>query len=274
MKRVMTLLLALLLCMAAFPALAADALTVDVTSAASEISTDKSFLRLTCGSVEGEVVITIRDAGGSIVYQRDHGTRSGSFRSDEIYLGLEGASTRYQVSMQAGSAAYAFALVRTQPRQKGVTACTAGCPLSLLTGADTWKSATLLDVRNMREPVTVPVQAGGGLAIGEAVFSVEDGVLTVTAQLAPGVGGVIDSAKVYVAANVLDARQLDTKKFKGLTGSLDRGIDLHGAGYAAVYVKLTVSYDPAQALPLDMIFPDQLELLDLMNRYTINEEVG
>lgn len=275
MKRVMTLLLALMLCMLILPAMAADALTVDIATAAPEISTDRSYLRLTCAGVEGEVVVTIRDMGGAIVYQRDHGMCSGHFRSNEIYLGLDGASTRYQVSMQAGSSAYVFTLIRIQPRQKDVTACTVGCPLSAITGADTWKTATLLDLNEMRQPITVPIQAGGELEIGEAVFELNDGVLTVSAQLAPDVNGKIASAKVYAATNALDARRLDTKKFKGLTGSLDHGIDLRGARYAAVYVKLTVSFDPAQAAPLsDATDDDQLELLELMNHYTINEEVG
>ena len=48
-----------------------------------------------------------------------------------------------------------------------------------------------------------------------------------------------------MATNPIDAQNLGTKSFGGLSGKLNEPIDLLGAEYAAVYVKLTVSFNPA-----------------------------
>ena len=92
--------------------------------------------------------------------------------------------------------------------------------------------------------MTVPMYASGAYELGTVTFTVQSGALTVSAAIAPGVDGAIDSAKVYVATSALDVQNLGTRSFAGLEGALNNAISLGGAGYAAVYVKLTVSFDP------------------------------
>ena len=96
MKRLLILLVTMLLCIA--PAYAAeDVFTVNAqdvpenawneSSIAGNLSSDRSYLRVTC-PVEGEAAVnlSITDDSGSLVYQRDYGVCSGTFRSEDIYL--------------------------------------------------------------------------------------------------------------------------------------------------------------------------------------------
>ena len=259
----------------AVPALAGDVSVIDASAVQGDVGTDRSFVQLTCPWVDGDVMVTIRDQAEGLVYQKDYGTCSGPFRSDEIYLSLNGSETVYRVAVDAGENAYAFRLRRTMPRLKDNTACSFGCPLSLLTGQDSWKSVLLLDLAAMEEPVTVPMQASGAYTLGSVSFAYDQGFLTVSAQITPGIDGAIDKAAVYVASNVLEATKLDTKKFAGIEARLDEPIDVIGLDYAAVYVKLTVSFDPSGVPGLmELDLTDQLYLLDMMNTYTISEEVG
>lgn len=268
------LLLCWMLCIAA-PALAGDLCTIDVFSVQGDVGTDRSFVQFTCPSVDGDVMVTVRDQADGLVYQKDYGPCSGTFRSDEIYLSLNGSETIYRVSVGTGADEYAFQLRRKMPRLTDNTACSFGCPLSLITGKDSWKSAMLLDLTAMEEPLTVPMQASGAYTLGDVCFDCEQGLLTVSAKITPGIDGTIDKAVVYVASNALEATKLDTKKFAGLEGRLDEPIDVTGLDYAAVYVKLTVSFDPSGVPGLmDLDLTDQLYLLDMMNNFTISEEVG
>lgn len=287
MKRVLILLLMMLLCIA--PAYAAeDVFTVnaqdmsedawDESFIASDLTSDRSYLRVLC-DVEGEspVTLSIATEGGQPVYQRDYGVYDGFFRSEDIYLRLSGSQTTYHVTLWAGDIGYSFPIRRVMPRLIGNTACSAGYPLTELSGADSWKTATILDIAALeREPRTVALHASGAYEIGTATFTVEDGYLTVSAQLDEAVDGRIDKAKVYLAATALEAEQLGKKKFPGLTAKLDEAIDLQGTPYAAVYVNLTVSFNPAGAgeVPEDPALEGQKELWETMQQVTANEAIG
>lgn len=268
------LLMCLMVCIAV-PALAGDVSTIDASAVLGEVGTDCSFVQFTCPWVDGDVMVTVRDQADGLVYQKDYGPCSGTFRSDEIYLSLNGSETVYRVSVTAGGNGYAFQLRRKMPRLTDNTACSFGCPLSLITGRDSWKSAMLLDLKVMDGLVTVPMQASGVYTLGSVSFDYHHGFLTVNAQITPGIDGTIDKAVVYVAPNALEASKLDTKKFAGIEGRLGEPIDMAGLDYAAVYVKLTVSFDPSGVPGIDETdLTDQLDLLDMMTNYTISEEVG
>lgn len=287
MKRLLALFLMLCMLLSLTPGHAAeDVFTVDAPSAAancadedyiaSSLSTDRSYLRITCDlESEADVTLSITDETGSLVYQRSHNLCSGRFRSEDVYLRLTGSQTTYQVTLLAGDSSYAFPLRRVMPRLTGNAACSVGIPLSSLTGADTWKSATVLDVNALSNaPCTVALHASGAYEIGTVTFSVSGGLLTVSAQLDASINASIEKSTVYVATTALEAQQLGRKSFHGPTGRLDSPIDLLAAPYVAVYVSLTVSFDPSAPASPDVLLPGQEDLWLLMQTVTANEALG
>lgn len=246
MKRLMIFLLVLGLMLSASLALADEVFTAGGENGACYES-DQAYLRIVCPVADdSRVTVTITDENGSIIYQRDYGLCSGDFRSEDIYLRLNGAQTLYCVRVAAGDDIADFQVNRTMPRLQENAACSVGYPLSQLSGAGSWKSATLLDLSALADAdLTVPMHASGAYTLGSVTFHVSGGALTVHADITDTADGQIDRATVYVATNPIDAQNLGTKSFSGLSGKLDEPIDLLGAEYAAVYVKLTVSFNPA-----------------------------
>ncbi len=286
MKRLLILLLTMLLCIA--PAYAAeDVFTVDAQSIAEDaweesfiaasLTSDRSYLRVTSALTEdAQVTLSIAGDNGSLVYQRDYGLCSGRFRSEDIYLRLTGSQTTYHVSLWIGDSSYSFPLRRVMPRLTGNAACSVGYPLSALSGTNTWKSATVLDVNALEgSSLTVPLHASGAYEIGTVTFAISGGKLTVDAAIDPSVDGSIDGSTVYVATTALEAQKLGKKNFPGITTKLNKTVDLQGTPYAAVYVNLTVSFSPtgvpgSPAVTLD----GQDATWQRMLTETANEAVG
>ena len=274
MKRFFLLLLALA-CLIV-PAYADDTQTVDV-SAQSSVTTAASYLLVTC-PVAGEqpVTVTVTDAWGNPQYQKYYDLCSGTFRSEEIYLRLDGSETVYHVTVQVGETSYGLTVNRVMPRLTGNAACAAGYPLSMLNGSRSWQSATVLDVAVLEDTsLTVPMHASGAYTLGMVTFSVSNGQLTVTASIDGGIDGSIDGSKVSVATNALQAQQLGDRRFPGTTARLNESIDLGGTPYAAVLVELTVSFDPT-GVPgsPDPLLDGQEDLWTQMQQTTANEAVG
>lgn len=278
MKRMLSLILVLLLlCGVSAPSHAEDTVTVDASSVRGTVEVADGYICVTCPlSGESGVTLAVFDAKGSLYYQRDYGTCSGNFRSEDVFLRLKGSSTTYRVELSAGDDSYGFDVLRKMPYLTNNLACSAGYPLSELTGRDTWKTVTLLDTRALEErSQTVALYASGAYEIGTVTFRVSDNQLKVSAQLSSGLDGSISDGKVYVALNAADARDLDGRGFSGPSGRLNASIDLKGASCAAVYVALTVSFDPstAQSAP-NAELTGQEELWTKMMEITANEAVG
>lgn len=274
MKRILLLFL-LLMCLT-LPALADDVCTVDA-SAASSVTCAESYLRLTC-MIDGEqqVTVSVRDAGGSLQYQRDYGLCSGDFRSEDLYLRLDGSETLYQVTLQAGEKVYAFPVTRVMGRLTGNEACSVGYPLSRMGGGSSWKTATLIDVAALEgSSMTVPLYASGAYTLGSVTFTVSGGSVRAEAQISGGIDGSIDKSAVYVATDALTARDLGTRRFSGPSGRLGESISLEGTPYAAVLVQLTVSFDPA-GVPgsPETTLDGQGDLWQRMQDTTASEAVG
>ena len=266
----------LLLTLLAVPALAEDVCTVQDASTASSVTTDCSYLRVRCplgGSVP--VTLAIRDTWGYLVYQRDYGVCSGSFRSEDVYLPLDGASAVYTVTLTCGGESHQFRVTRSAPRltDTGVTA--SGLSLAELTGRRGNKFAVIIDVYALEgSTLTVPL-VSSGMQLGYANLTVEDGRLTVSCMLT--VDGKIEKSAVYVARDAVTARTLGDNRFTGTKAKLNRAIDLHGTPYVAVMVQLTVSYDAATAAPWQedrWFLQEQRDLWDMMLLTTANEAVG
>lgn len=277
------LVLVMLLCVA--PAVAQeDVFIVNVSDVAENawdesnaLTSDRSYLRVTC-PIDGEanVTLSVADGAGSLVYQRDYGLCSRTFRSEDIFLRLMDSSTVYHVSLWVGNVGYAFPIRRVMPRLVANAACAVGLPLEDLTGSGGWKSATLLDVRALEgETLTVALHASNAYGIGLATFAVDHGYLTVSVQLDPSADATIDRASIQVAGTALEAQTLGRKNFTGQTAQLDQPVDLQNTPYAAVYLSLTVSFDPA-GLPgsPEIELDGQYDLWQIMQMETANEAVG
>ena len=122
--------------------------------------------------------------------------------------------------------------------------------------------------------LTVPLHASGAYELGTVTFIVSNGKLTVKARIDSAVDGEIDSAKVYVATTPIDAQNLGTRSFSGATGKLGQAISLDGSSYAAVYVKLSVSFDPSGVPGSPETYLDDQDALWQMMQQDIGEAVG
>ncbi len=277
MKRCFLVLLCLLLTLFIPLALAEDTCSIGDPSSVSSINTACSYINIDC-FVQGseQVLLTITGPTGECVYQRDYGICDAPFRTEDIYLRLNGSSCDYQVSLVIGDRSYAFTITRTMGRLTDNAACTVGYPLSALNGSNTWRSVTLVDVQALEGgELFVPIHASGAYTLGKAQLSVSGGYLTVSAWIDDGIDGSIDSATVYIATNALSAQSLGTKRFSGITGGLDFPIDLGDATYAAVFVNMSVSFDP-QNVPASpaITLSGQDDIWKRMQTETTNEAVG
>jgi len=275
MKKLFPLLLltSLLLCA---PALADDVYVARNVSGET-ISTDRSYLQVVY-DLDGptDVTLSICDEWGTLIYRRDHGTCTGTFRSEEIYLPLSNQKTDYSIQTQLGGRVSCFTLRRVMPLTTDTCVSSAGLPVMELSGASSPRSVYILDVYAMEGmPPTVVPMVSGGVQLGWVTFSVRNGLLTVSADLTAS--GTIDRAYVYLAPDALTASTLDTRRYSGERYRLGKKISCVGTPYAAVLVQLTVSYDPGTA---DMARQDasfqreQRERWELMQRMTVNDAVG
>ncbi len=256
----MTLLLAV-------PALAEDVCTIADATAAAQVTTGCSYLRVECPlPEETNVVLTVQDEWGTLIYQRDYGVCAGAFRSRDIHLPVEGETCDYTVTLATGAGEYTFIVTREQPLLTDSAVYAGGMTLSELNGGSTRKYAVVLDLAELNGRTAAAPLLSGDAQLGEALFTVKDGVLTVSAVLSAE--GQLDKANVYVATDALTAQTLGAKKFTGTKTRLDREIPLNGADYVAVMVQLTVSYDPATAQPLRP--EDWQDALDQMRQTWIN----
>lgn len=276
MKLLRILAALLLLLLLSAPALAEDVCVVDDASAASHITTDASYLRVGCplpGSVP--VTLTIRDGWGYLVYQRDYGTCSGAFRSEDVYLRLDGKSTVYTVTLSCGDDAHEFRVTRQAPRltDGGVTAH--GLSLAEITGKRDNRFVVILDTDELEGSTFSAPLVSGGVQLGYASFTLEDGELTVSAMLT--VEGKIEKSTVYVARDAMAAVTLGSSRFTGTKTKLNRSVSLGRTPYAAVMLQLTVSYDEAtgQYLQEDPLYlEEQHRLWEMMLLTTASEAVG
>ena len=277
MRRLCLILLCLTMLLPA-PSLAEDVCLIEGGALQSGVTTACSYVAVVCPVDEpGQVLVSIYAPDGSLTWQRDYGQRSGTFTTEDIYLRLQGSKTVYSAVVQSGSTTYRFPITREMARLRGNAACTAGYPLSMITGGDTWACATILDVSKLEgSSIAVPVYASSAYVFGTATMTVRNGTLTVNVRLANGLDGSVDGAVVRVATDALSAEKLLNRNYSGPSGTLGTAIPLGGASYAAVYVNLTVSFNPGTAQLGIPPQPDdnQRQLWLEMEQHTANEAIG
>lgn len=279
LKRMLPLLLLCALLLSAAPALAEDVCTVKDASAATHVTTACSYLQVRC-PLAGEtgVTLSVFDQWGTLIYQRNYGVCSGTFRSSDIHLPLTGERCDYTVTLATDIGEHSFTVTREQPLLTDSAVYAGGLPLSDMNGGSRHKYAVVLDLDALNEETLSAPMLAGGQQIGEVYFSVLDGALTVSAALT--VEGQIDKANVYIAADAITAATLGSSRFTGTKTRLNRQISLGDAPYAAVMVQLTVTYDPADAQPFrmsedaPMLQQELRENWQLMQLTTANEAVG
>lgn len=276
MRRMIRMLtLFLICCLLPASALAEDVCTVDA-SAAGRVTTDRSYLRVEYPLPgEANVVLSVRDSWGSLIYQRDYGLCSGDFLSRDVHLPLEGESCDYTVTLNVGGAEHTFTVTREKPLLTDSAVYSSGLSLKELGGGSSRKYAVVLDLDALNQETAVMPMLSGGMQVGEVYFSVLDGRLTVSASLA--VEGRIDKANVYIATDALSAMSLGTSQFSGTKTRLDRQVSLGSAPYAAVMVQLTLTYDPATAQDVGAGSLSKGEMRawwQMMQMITANEAIG
>lgn len=251
MKHLSALLLTLLLTLILPSALADEQLCfIRLDDQPEEVITQCSYISVLCSLTDSvPVSIDIYDACENLVYQRNYGSCVGPFHSEEVYLRLSGGETHYLLRANLGDETREVSIVRKLPRLENNIATTCGYPLTKLSGNESRMSITLIDANALAEqPLSVPVQCAGQYDIGYVTFRMTDGYLSASLMLHAGLNAVINDDVIYVATTSVGAMNLDSGRFTGIQGALDTFIDLQGAPYAAVLVKITVSFDPSSAL--------------------------
>lgn len=280
MRNQMRILTLILLCCLLLPAARAeDVCLVENAAAAQRLTTGCPYLQVQLELPdEMEVTLSVHDQWGSLIYQRHYGLCSGTFRSRDIHLPLEGTGCDYIVTLQAGSETHTFTVTREQPMLTDTAVCAGGLTLQALNGGSSGKHAVVLDLHTLSGTTSTAPMLAEGKQIGEVYFTILDGTLTVSATLFAE--GSIDKANVYVATDAITAKALGSNRFTGTKTRLNREIHLGDAPYAAVMVQLTVTYDPDGAQPFRMGPAEedacrvQQENWQLMQMVTANEAVG
>lgn len=290
MKRVLMLLLAaLVLALNIGPAYAGEVFSVseaifaspnvwDASYRAANLTTSASYVNFSCAlPCESATSLSITQADtGSLVYSRDYGVVSGTFRSEDIYLKLESSATTYQVQLTCGEQTYTFPIDRVMARLEGNAACSAGYPLSAINGQDVWQTVTLLDLNALEgSSATYDLYASNRYVLGSVTFSVSGGAVCASVSTNSAAEVSVDSATVYVASTALEAATLGKKGCTAASGGLDSYISGSGTGLAAVYVKLSVSFQP-DGLPegISSVWSGQDQLWQRMLQETTSEAVG
>lgn len=281
MRKWMRILTLFLICSLLLPAaaLAEDVCVVKDALTSGSVTTACPYLRVQFDLPgEAEVTLSVHDQWGSLIYQRYYGLCSGTFRSRDVYLPLEGERSDYAVTIDSGAQQHVFTVIREQPMLTDTSVYAGGLTLREMNGGSSRKYAVVLDLYALNEAAFTAPMLAEGCQIGEVYFSVLDGTLTVSASLFTQ--GAIDKANVYVATDAITAAALGTNRFSGVKTRLNRAIALGEAPYAAVMVQLTVTYDSEGAQDCQMGPAEQdayLELQEnwkLMQMVTANEAVG
>lgn len=281
MRSMKRMLILFLICCLLLPlsAMAEDVCTVQDASAVTRVTTEASYLKVLC-PLEGEtgVTLSVWDEWGYLIYQRNYGVCSGTFRSGEVHLPLQGNSCEYTVTLSTDGGEYTFSVLREMAMVTDSSVYAGGATLRQLMDGSSRKYAVVLDLDAMNQETLIAPMLADGMQIGEVYFSLLDGELTVSAHLTAD--GQIDKANVYIASDAITAQTLGTSRFSGTKTRLDRTVDLGNAPYAAVMVQLTVTYDPATAQAFKMgreeerALEELLENWQLMQMTTANEAVG
>lgn len=276
MKRLPAI-LAVLLCLLSFALADEQTCILDLDNLSPAVSTDCSYLSATCTLEDAAPVsIAVYDNQDNLVYQRNYGQCMGSFRSEEVYLRLNGGDSVYRLRADVGGSVRETLVTRKQPRLENNIACSSGYPLSMLTGRESRCSVTLLDTAALAEaPVTVPLQSSGMFDLGTVTFSLQDGCLLAEALLHEDLRAEVNDDQVCVAATSIGAENLDSTRFTGIRSTLDTPIDLQGAPYVAVFVRLTVSFNPSGSRLHPVVeLEGQQELWEQLQLQTESNAVG
>ena len=131
--RMLLLFLTCCLLLSAAPALAEDVCVVKDASAASHVTTGCSYLRVQY-PLPGEtnVTLTVCDAWGEIIYQRSYGCCSGTFRSSDIHLPVDGVSSDYTVILDTDFGTSRFTVTREQPMLTDTAVYAGGLTLEVI----------------------------------------------------------------------------------------------------------------------------------------------
>lgn len=220
-----------------------------------------------------DIQIVVSAPDGQMVYARNYGTCTSPFVSENIYLRLTGASADYLVSLQAGDRETQYQIHRVQPMLYDNTACSGGLRLRSISGADSWLTATILDLNAL--PVTVPLYAGNAYQLGTVTYYRTGSVLMAQIDTRPDAEAIVTSGTMSVALTDVDAGLLGSNLFHGPVSSFNSGVDTGDAPYAAVLLTLSVSFNPetVSTAPISEL-PGQEQLWQLMQQFTDSESNG
>jgi len=205
-------------------------------------TTWRSLMAVACPA-EGTVRLRITGPDGSVVYDAADRAADGFFVSEPVFLPLRGGNTRYTVSLTDDAGTRTAEVTRTQPYLEGVHASVGTLPLSAVTGQP--GRERVLFLRNEDGERRFPLVAGGVYRLGEAVCTVSGGWLTVSLEILPEARALLREAQVRAAFTADAVAGLARPDADAIPAGPEEPIDLRGHAIAAVWIGLTVSFDPA-----------------------------
>ena len=237
LKRILASLAAALLL--AIPAQAEDMAVIDASEVSTAVITQPYFT-VSCPA-EGTVLMTITDEYGALCYERLENCVSGTFVSDAVYLPMQEGNTRYTVEVTSDAGTWQLGVVRTLAYLRGQHA-SAGT-YSFASAAGRPSGERIMLIAGTDGTRSFPLIANNAWQVGTVTCEVADGQLLVSTELAEGVTG--SEPRIEVALSAREIAGLTDAGSGILCAGAGEPVDLGDAGAVAVWVGMTVSFEPA-----------------------------
>lgn len=221
------------------------------------LSAGTQYIRVTYalnGSAQVRLHVARSDTG-SVVLDKDYGTVTGTFRSDDVYLKYSSSATiPYTITLSVGGEEITFPFYRKLMLLKNNTASTFGVRIKTLDRGltDAWTMATPLDLAEIAAlpggVKRIDLCASNMYVVGSVSVRVRDGALRVSMQLAEGTGYEVIEEHLYLITNPSQWDSVDPKR-TSLT-EYEVGVDiplqdnLPDVRYVVLYLPMKLTYDP------------------------------
>lgn len=209
--------------------------------------------------VEGEQQVTISvslQETGEAVYQKNYGSISGNFTSDDIYLKYTDSQTvPYTITLKVGAEETTFPFLRQLMMLQRNNACTYGVRMQDVQPNLTKRlqMGTALDLEAIRSlpgsRVEIPLCASSKYVIGTVTVRVRDDNLRISMAFVDGLDITMHRQAMYLFTHPgrltsLGERDLDHLHQYQVGTDVSILKDLKGADKVILYLPMEVTYDP------------------------------
>ncbi len=202
----------------------------------------------------------VQTSSGNVVLDKNYGQKSGTFRSEDIYLKFSSSSTiQYTVFLTVGQDTYTVPFYRRLMVLKNNTACTFGVRIKQLNKrlTDAWPMATPLDLTEIAALPggikRIDLCASNMYVIGTVTVRVRDDKLRISLQLmededADERSFQIAEQHLFLITSPSEWNSLDPQRLAENAYEIGVDIDLTeslpNVQYVVLYLPVKLTYDP------------------------------